>query len=70
MKLCIYPSQIQILHYTFKPTEEQISKAQIIIDAVEKADIENGGVIFINGKMIDIAVITKAKKIISLLENT
>lgn len=67
-KSCIHPLQIAILHNTLKPTEEQIKQAKIILDAVEKANIENGGVISVNGKMIDVPVITKAKKTMSLYE--
>ena len=67
-KSCIHPSQIDILHDTLKPTEEQIKKAKIILDAVKNADVENGGVIQVDGKMVDVPVITKAKKIMSLYE--
>ena len=67
-KSCIHPSQIDILHDVLKPTEEQIKKAKVILAAVEKANVETGGVIAVDGKMIDIPVITKAKKIMSLCE--
>jgi len=67
-KSCIHPSQIKPLHDALRPTKEQVEKAQIIVDAVEKANVEKGGVIVVNGKMVDIPVITKAKKIINLYE--
>ncbi len=67
-KSCIHPSQIDILHDALKPTEEQIKKAMVILDAVKNADVENGGVIQVDGKMVDVPVITKAKKIMSLYE--
>ncbi len=65
-KSCIHPSQIDIVHKIFTPTIDEIEKSLIIIKEMEKAGIEKGGVIQINGKMIDIPVIEKAKRIVEL----
>ncbi|MDP0488732.1 MAG: CoA ester lyase [Fusobacterium sp. JB021] len=65
-KSCIHPSQIKIIHNIFTPTEEEIAKSLVIVKAAEEADIENGGVIQVNGKMIDIPVISKAQKVVRL----
>ncbi len=68
-KSCIHPSQIDVVHKVFTPSMEEIEKALVIIETVEKAGIEQGGVIQINGKMIDIPVIEKAKRIIGLAKS-
>ncbi len=65
-KSCIHPSQIEVVHKVFTPTEKEIEYSLMIVDAVKEANIENGGVIQINGKMIDLPVVEKAKRIISL----
>ncbi len=65
-KSCIHPSQIDVVHKIFTPSIEDVEKALVIIDKVKEAGIEQGGVIQINGKMIDIPVIEKAKRIIEL----
>jgi citrate lyase subunit beta/citryl-CoA lyase len=67
-KSCIHPSQIELLHDALRPTQEQVGKARIILDAVVKADVEKGGVISVNGKMVDVPVITKARKVMDLYE--
>ncbi len=65
-KSCIHPSQIEVVHKVFTPTDEEIEKSIIILDAVKKAGIEKGGVIKVNGKMVDIPVIEKARRIVTL----
>ena len=65
-KSCIHPSQIKIVHSIFTPKDKDIERSIEIINAAKKADILAGGVITVNGKMIDIPVIEKAKKIINL----
>lgn len=64
-KSCIHPSQIERVHNIFTPTDDEIERSIIILEAVKKAGIEKGGVIQVNGKMVDIPVIEKAKKIIN-----
>jgi len=63
-KACIHPSQISILHKAYTPKEEEIIYSLKVIEATK--NIEGGGVISLEGKMIDIPVIEKAKKIIEL----
>lgn len=65
-KSCIHPSQVELLHKTFAPSKEDVEKAQKILEAVEQAQVEKGGVIAVNGKMVDVPVITKARKIMAL----
>ncbi|MFV0424411.1 MAG: HpcH/HpaI aldolase/citrate lyase family protein [Bacilli bacterium] len=65
-KSCIHPLQIDIVHDTFTPSFEEVEKSLIILEEVKKSGIEKGGVIQIDGKMIDIPVIEKAKKIVNL----
>lgn len=65
-KACIHPSQIDLVHHAFKPTDEAYNKATKIIEAAEKASITSGGVIQVDNSMIDIPVIEKAKKVIQM----
>ncbi len=67
-KTCIHPSQIEVVHKIFTPSADEIEKSLVIIEAMKAANIEQGGVIQINGKMIDIPVIEKAKRIIALAQ--
>ncbi len=65
-KTCIHPSQVDIVHEIFTPTMEDIEWSLVVIEEMKKAGIEKGGVIQINGKMIDIPVIEKAQRIVNL----
>ncbi len=65
-KSCIHPSQVDVIHNIFTPSMEDVEKSLVIIDEMKKAGIEKGGVIQINGKMIDIPLIEKAKRIVEL----
>ncbi len=57
-KACINPRQIQVIHEVFNPTQDEIEKAIEII----KASKENeGGVVSLNGKMIDYPVVKRAQ---------
>lgn len=57
-KACINPRQIQIIHEVFNPTSEEIEKAIEIIKASKRKE---GGVVSLNGKMIDYPVVKRAE---------
>lgn len=65
-KSCIHPVQIEIAHGIFTPSVEEVEKSLKIIKAAEEANIEEGGVITVDGKMVDIPVIVKAQRVLSL----
>lgn len=67
-KSCIHPSQINLVHSVFTPSMDEVKSSIKIIEAADKADISKGGVILVDGKMVDIPVIEKAKRILDLAE--
>ena len=64
-KSCIHPSQIKIVHSVFTPSIEEVTKSLKIVEAARSANIESGGVITVDGKMVDIPVIAKAERVVS-----
>lgn len=68
-KSCIHPSQIKLVHEVFTPSEEELAKSLEIVKAAEACDITKGGVITVNGKMVDIPVIAKAQKVVRLAKS-
>lgn len=56
-KAAINPRQIEIIHEVFTPSEKEIEKAIEIIKASKKS---KGGVVSLNGKMIDYPVVKRA----------
>ena len=65
-KSCIHPSQIKIVHSVFTPSMEEVTRSIEIVEAAKLANIEAGGVITVNGKMVDIPVIAKAERVVNL----
>ena len=68
-KSCIHPSQVKIVHKIFTPNKEELEKSLEIVKAAETANINKGGVITVNGKMVDIPVIAKAEKVVRLAKS-
>ena len=62
-KLCIHPAQVPIVSKAFTPTEEELRWANQVIEA-DKAS--KGGVVKLNGRMIDRPVVLLAKRLLVL----
>ena len=57
---CIHPRQVPVIHAGFCPDEEEVTKAEKIIDAFKEAESKGLGVISIGTKMIDPPVVKRA----------
>ena len=53
-KLCIHPKQVDAVIHGFQPTAQEIEHAQAVVAADQAA---NGGVVQLNGKMVDRPVV-------------
>jgi len=60
-KWAIHPSQIELANKVFSPTEEEVTKAQRIIDAMAEATKAGKGAVTLDGRLIDIASIKQAE---------
>ncbi len=60
-KWAIHPSQIELANTVFSPTEEEVTKAQRIIDAMAEATKAGKGAVTLDGRLIDIASIKQAE---------
>jgi citrate lyase subunit beta/citryl-CoA lyase len=57
-KWAIHPSQVTIINEAFTPTTEEIARAQRILDAYARADVEQGiGAMVIDDEMVDAATL-------------
>lgn len=63
-KQCIHPTQIEIAQRTFAPGEKEVEWAVRVVIADEKADQQGRGAWTLDGKMIDVPVVGKAKAIV------
>ncbi|WP_067728615.1 HpcH/HpaI aldolase/citrate lyase family protein [Oceanobacillus damuensis] len=65
-KLIIHPKQLEAVNNIFLPTESELRKARKIVEAYEASQQNGIGAIQVDGKMIDVPVAERAKR---LLEN-
>ncbi|MEA3499599.1 MAG: aldolase/citrate lyase family protein [Candidatus Marinimicrobia bacterium] len=66
---CIHPRQIAIIHESFMPTKDEISKAKKIVDAFKDAEKKGLGVVSIGSKMIDPPVVKRAEQTLKMSKN-
>ena len=60
--MCIHPSQVEVIHAALAPQEEELAWARRVVDMAE----ETGSAAFsLDGKMVDMPVIEKAKQILA-----
>jgi citrate lyase subunit beta / citryl-CoA lyase len=62
---CIHPGLVAALNEAFTPKPEEVAYARKLIEADKKAAAEGRGSFSVDGKMIDIPVIDRARKLIA-----
>jgi citrate lyase subunit beta / citryl-CoA lyase len=58
-KLCIHPRQVETVNSGFAPSAEEVAWARRILDAAA-----GGGVVVVDGAMVDAPVVTRARRIV------
>ncbi len=61
---CIHPSVVPILNEVFSPSPDEIAKARRIVAAYEEATARGVGAITLDGTMIDVPVVERAKRLL------
>jgi len=61
-KSSIHPNHVEVINNTFTPSESEIIQAKRI---VTKAQTETKGAFSLDGKMVDLPIIEKAKKVLA-----
>ncbi len=67
-KWAIHPSQIALANEVFSPSDEEVTKARRIIEAMERAAKEGKGAVSLDGRLIDIASIRQAEVLVKKAE--
>jgi citrate lyase subunit beta / citryl-CoA lyase len=62
---CVHPGLVQALNEAFTPSADEVAYARKLIEADEKAAAEGRGSFTVDGKMIDIPVIDRARRLIA-----
>ncbi|HEX2065245.1 MAG TPA: aldolase/citrate lyase family protein [Candidatus Thermoplasmatota archaeon] len=66
-KMCIHPAQAVAIHEAFRPTADEVAWARRVRAAVEAGGIAEGGVVVVDGRMVDVPVVRQAERILALL---
>ncbi len=61
-KGAINPRQLSIIHDVFSPTEDELAHARRVVEAAEEAERAGSGAVALDGKMIDLPVLERAKR--------
>jgi citrate lyase subunit beta-like protein len=67
-KQCIHPDQVATVQEVFSPSEKEAEWAVRVVIADKKADAQGRGAWTLDGKMIDVPVVGKAKAIVAKAE--
>jgi citrate lyase subunit beta / citryl-CoA lyase len=60
----IHPSQVAILNQEFRPQTQEIDHARRVVAAYEKALAEGVGAVAVDGRMIDVPVVARARELL------
>ena len=67
-KWAIHPSQIELAHQVFTPSDAEVTQARRILDAMREAAVQGKGAVTLDGAMIDAASIKQAEVLINKME--
>jgi citrate lyase subunit beta/citryl-CoA lyase len=63
-KFAIHPAQVEPINRAFAPEEAEIARARTVIEAWEAAAREGRGAVSLNGEMVDVPVVERARAVL------
>lgn len=66
-KFAIHPEQIEVINKAFAPSTQEVEQARRIVDVYEKAERSGRGATSLDGMVIDIPVVKRARQILQLV---
>jgi citrate lyase subunit beta/citryl-CoA lyase len=64
-KACIHPAQVEIVNDAFAPSSTELARAREIVDAFARAEAEGRGAVALEGEMIDLPVVERARQLLA-----
>ena len=68
-KFAIHPGQLETINTLFSPSEEELEYARRVVAAFGEAEAEGRGSTSLDGKMIDVPVVKRARNLLALAES-
>ena len=66
-KALIHPAQIEVVEEVFRPTDAEVEYARRVVEAFEAAEAEGAGAVAVDGQMVDLPVVERARRILHLV---
>jgi citrate lyase subunit beta/citryl-CoA lyase len=63
-KQAIHPSQIPLIHQVFTPTADEVAWSRRVVQAYEEAVAQGTGAINLDGKLIDVPMVERARRVL------
>ena len=67
-KFAIHPSQLETINATFSPSPKDVEYARRVIEASEEAEARGSGATSLDGKMIDVPIVKRARYLLAMAE--
>jgi citrate lyase subunit beta/citryl-CoA lyase len=67
-KACIHPSQVPVVNRAFTPSDSELAWASNVLDAYETSMAEGRGAVALDGEMIDLPVVERARRLLAETE--
>ena len=64
-RFAIHPSQLEIVNETFSPSPDEVDYARQVVKAWDRAEAEGRGSVALDGRMIDVPVLKRARNLLS-----
>jgi citrate lyase subunit beta/citryl-CoA lyase len=68
-KFAIHPAQLDIINATFSPSPTEIEHARQVVTAFEEAERMGKGSTSLNGKVVDVPVVKRARALLEVAES-
>ena len=66
-KALIHPAQIEVVERVFRPTDAEVEYARRVVEAFEAAEAEGAGAVAVDGQMVDLPVVERARRVLQLV---
>ncbi len=64
-KMCLHPTQVESVHAAFAPTPDEVDWARRVVAAADAEGAGAGGVVVVDGKMVDVPLVRQARAILA-----
>jgi citrate lyase beta subunit len=69
-KACIHPAQVEIVNRVFSPSDVEVARARRLVEAYERAAEEGRGAVSLDGEMVDLPVVERARRVLAEAERS